>query len=198
MIALNANLDMSDVLAVVTSRAETTFNENLTDAKRAVAALEKQLSDATAASEKQYASEAEAAATVEVAMLKDTIERLGGVVKVLCLALPTSAGVPEDSVGAIVAIEKPRSGSLNFPVVAKKSETLRSMEAEVEILQEQVAAAKAAAVEWKRKIANIPQLERHYRGKLAEARLAENANGQRVLSLLTEDLEHRMRLLSSN
>lgn len=186
---------MDDILTVVTSRAEKSFSQNLTAAKEEVSKLEKERKEKTSTRDMQRRSEVEYGVSGVVNGIKPGIEQLGGTVNV------SETDDKDDVVTAVVKIGTKGGGynsSVDFKVEVKKSLVLKSMQNDVKELNEKIVEAQRVAMEWKKKLANIPQLERQYKGKIAEAKLAESADGQMVLDLLTGDLEQQMLLLPTN
>lgn len=189
-IALNGNMNMDDVLTVVVSKAERSFNVNLAEAKAGVSNLEKAIKVKVADIKKRTDEECFALVTTKANAARPGVEALGGQV------ITHSQGARNNGkLCATIQIKKGEGGynnSVEFTYEGEKSKVLQAMEVELTDLQEKLATATQEAMGWKKKLSNIPTLERQYKAKIAEAKLATTEDGQALLALMTDDLEANM------
>jgi hypothetical protein len=188
-IALNGNMNMDDVLTVVVSKAERSFNVSLAEAKAGVSNLEKAIKVKVADIKKRTDEECFALVTTKANAARPGVEALGGHI---------THRHWENEYGklcATIQIKKGDGGynnSVEFIYEGEKSKVLQAMEVELADLREKLATATQEAMGWKKKLANIPTLERQYKAKIAEAKLATTEDGQALLALMTDDLEANM------
>jgi protein subunit release factor A len=195
-IAIQGNLNMDDVLSVVTSRAERSFNTSFAEAKTKVSSLEKAIKAKQTEIKKRTDEECLALVTDKANAARPGIEALGGTVTALAQGCSR-----EGNLQASIEIKKGNGGynsSVDFSYKGDKSKVLLAMEQELTDLQEKLSEATQEAMGWKKKISSIPTLERQYKAKIAEAKLASSQDGQALLDLLTEDLEQNMLALPAN
>lgn len=192
-ITLNGNMNMDDVLTVVVSKAERSFNASFAEAKEGVSNLEKAIKVKVADIKKRTDEECLALVTTKANTARPGVEALGGQV------IAHSQGTRNGKLYATIQIKKGDGGynnSVEFTYEGEKSKVLQAMEIELTDLQEKLATATQEAMGWKKKLANIPTLERQYKAKIAEAKLATTEDGQALLALMTDDLEANMLALS--
>ena len=84
-----------------------------------------------------------------------------------------------------------------FALKADLSQEVLTMRKTLIELQEALRLKNTEAIEWRKKLSNIPQLQRQYQAKIAEYRLNQTTRGAEILKLLTEDLEQKMLALPS-
>ena len=185
---INTDLNMDDVLTIVTSRAETKFNEKLSEARKEVSRLETAIKKKTEEIEKKDTEESLALVGERLAVLRPIVESLGGKV------VTVSGGHyrEKDTLAISVIFEKSGYRGTEYVVKGTKSPELLALEEEKKSLEGELEKAAAVAIEWKKKLSQIPQLERQYKAKIAQDRLEKTIDGKATLALLTEDLEQRM------
>lgn len=196
LVNLSGDLNVNDILSVVTSRAETRFHQELAKAKTALdeanknrKAIEEKLCTA-------YRAAYNAAAQTVVAALKASVEALGGKVRVNKPDEHTVKNLARDNDGKIVAIVQVVGNvdsnsyyDSKFRAAVEPTPEFLACEAELKTATEAVTAAQNTALHWRQKLAQVPILERRARAKIAETKLAESESGNALLDLLTNDLE---------
>lgn len=190
---INTDLNMDDVLMIVTSRAETRFNGELAKARKEVSRLETAIKKKAEEIEKKDTEESLALVAERLATLRPIVESFGGKVT-------TISGRCRDKGSLSISVIFEKSGGYNgteYVVKGTKSPDLLALEEEKKNLEEELEKATAVAIEWKKKLSQIPQLERQYKAKIAQERLEKTLDGQATLALLTDDLEQRMLALPS-
>lgn len=192
-ITVNGNMNIDDVLTVVTSRAEMKYNANLADAKKRLDEVGKEIKDNEKILNNKKESESLALAKEHIDAISPTIKALGGSVKASS-ALPNG-----DSLQCQVCISQ-GNGYYNVPFMVQgpKSKELVELEQKLAGLLEQQAVIQKEALQWKKKLASIPTLERQYKARIAEAKLAASEDGQALLDMLTGDLEQNILNLPAN
>lgn len=203
LVNLSSNLDVSDVLSVVTSRAETHFHKELTEAKKRLREAEADAKRLDSEATSRYRTECQEAGEALAKKLRPVITEAGGTVSV---SKPdhwrTERRERDDNgkltCGVAISSKDRNSYQTTFTACAEPSATLVALEAGAEAAKGVVAEAQTIALEWRKKLANVPLLERRARAKLAEAKLSESADGQAVLDLLTDNLENELLALPGN
>lgn len=189
---VDGNLDMQDVLTVAVSRAETVFTDKLTATKKDIKKLEAEINNVNDVMRDQYIKDCHALAKDMVDKLKAVLEPFGGEVKV-----EPSNGIGSDTMHVNVYMQGTIKQFSGFALKADLSQEVVAMRKNLTELQEELKAKNAEAIEWKKKLSNIPQLQRQYQAKIAEYRLNQTTRGAEILKLLTEDLEQKMLALPS-
>lgn len=174
---VGGNLDISDVLSVVTARAEERYSQKITECQQRVKDIREEIKGIRKSLEDVAKRTLEGLTASKVKKLTPTIEEMGGTVEV-------SYNLNNPSAAIRICVD--RYNGVSFTITAehdpKALDAIKDLEAKVsESLDE--------AVGWKRKTANIPMLERRYRAKVAESKLATSDSGQELLRLLTDDLD---------
>ena len=191
---VDGNLDMSDVLAVATSRAETHFTTNLAATKKEISQLQKDIEDTDEKIYKQTLADSEALVKEHTDQLTPIIAKLGGKVEVKGVA---HLGKDKPGILATIEIRGHNSYGIEFRVKGEVSKELAALAVHRDQLQKQKEAASDKALEWKRRLSQIPQLERQYKAKIAESKLKKTEAGTEMLKLLTESLDQDILALPS-
>ena len=200
LVAFNGtNLDLADVLSVVTSRAETRLHTELSNAKKTLKEaqaeqkrLENEVAKVTKADEQQHGE-------TLAAVLRDAVVKAGGTVRVIKKAY--DSGRRDEDGNLTCNVDVGGGGSHNtatFVARFKPSTELQKLEADVEKVVFLVENAQTVALGWRKKLANLPLLERRQRAKLAEKKLSGSEEGQELLDRLTENFEAELLALPSN
>lgn len=189
-VQFSGELNIEDVLSVVTSRAERSFNEKFAAAKTQVTGLEKAIKAKQAEIKACTDKECLALVTEKAEAARASIEALGGTITT------TANGVTNDGkLKAQIVIKRGEggyNGIVDFTFNGTKSEALVAMEQEHEELRNKLQDATNEAMNWKKKLQGIPALERATKAKIAEAKLAQTADGQALLEVMTKNLEAEM------
>ena len=77
----------------------------------------------------------------------------------------------------------------NVPFTPEITRLMDLLDSEKESLEQ----ARADVAETRKKLANIPALERRYRGKLVASQLERTAEGKNVLQVITDNIEEELR-----
>lgn len=206
LLQVEGSLDVSDVLSVVTSRAETRLHTDLNAAKKAVADAEATVRRLDKEASDQWKSEHRAAGDALAAKLRPAIESVGGKVKVSRPDHWKCERRELDQDGNVVAnvsvVANDGEGGYNrscvFDTKVPASDALRKLEESVEAAKKDVEARKSEALSIRKKLANVPVLERRARARLAEAKLGESEDGRAVLAALTDEFEADFLALPGN
>jgi len=187
---LNGSLDVSDVLSVVTSRAEANFTKELAAARSVL----KDAEEAVASGKKDVVStmesEAKAADADKIAALRTAVEAFGGKVRVSTRVNFHSLELPETLEAEVTVCDNGRGyGGTSFTVRVEPSPELKAKVADVVAGVKAVAEAQEKALHWRKKLSSVPALERQYRAKIAEAKLGQSDEGKELLELLTTGLD---------
>jgi len=191
---IGGNLDVSDVLSVVVSKAETHYTSEIerckAEAKTQGAANDKLGNEIKAQAKK----EREAPFVETLADLNKALKPLGGSAK---FSDPYCHGsVLNENKMLVMQININNSHSNYSKEVAPSKDLLKKMDqlAEGRVKVEKL---QSEALDWKRKLVNVPMLERQYRAKIAEAKLGASNEGKQLLEMLTSGLDDAILALPS-
>lgn len=201
MLLLESSLNTSDILAVVTSQAEQRLHDALSAAKTRLKEAEEEVKKANKEATERYKDEHLAACEAIAAKIRDAIESVGGKVKVMVRNDYQMRRLSEE--GMLVAEVLVKSDSQGYDTAmfcnkVKPSPILTELEQRCAAAAESVKAIQQEALGIRKKISNIPMLERKARARLAEAKLSESSEGKAVLAALTSQFESDFIALPSN
>lgn len=186
---------MGDVIAVVTSKVETKCNTELAKARLRLKEAEAEVERLNNTANDMAAALCHAAAKVAADSLKPVVEPLGGRVVILKKESYNCQRQRNDSGKLWQAVQVRGNGISHYNNATDLAVEVEPS-AELLDLEEQLVKAKAAvpvcqdeAMAWRKKLSELPMLERRARGKLAEGKLAESTDGQKVLAMLADGLE---------
>lgn len=215
----NVSIDMDDVLSIAISRAEMMMQERVNqfnkEAKETASQAEKLeqeiINDCTEATKTKYGEAIDAAKngfkTLSGRTVNESIEDVAvgelheksaqsrsgksslvqkGKFEVSIVLFEGKRKNGEDAYYGYrnqnVILETAKTDPLPAGVAAKVKECLA--------LQNASTNAKAEALTWRKKLANIGKLERQYRGRLAEQKLSKTEEGRNIVQALTEGVEN--------
>lgn len=201
MFLLESSLNTSDILAVVTSQAEQRLHDALSAVKTRLKEAEEEVKKANKEASERYKDEHLAACEAIAAKIRDAIESIGGKVKVMVRNDYQMRRLSEE--GMLVAEVQVQSDSSGYNTATfcnkvKPSLTFIELEQRCVAAAESVKAIQQEALGIRKKISNIPMLERKARARLAEAKLSESSEGKAVLAALTSQFESDFIALPSN
>lgn len=195
LVSLDQTLNVNDVLAVVTSRAETRLHAELTVAKKGLKDAEEEVTSLTKEAADQYKRECAEAGGKLAEKLRPVIESIGGKVTVSKKDDYVVERRERNDKGQLVCCVSVSSGSsghcgsATFEATVEPSSLLLKLEERLVTAKANVKQRQEAALEIKKRISNVPMLERQARARLAEAKLSESADGRAVLDALTSQFE---------
>lgn len=190
LITLDGNLDMSDVLAVVTSKAEERYTTEFAACRAKIKALEDEIKELQAERRALIEKEATEPCKEKVKSLRAVIETLDGTVTLSACDTICDDGLKNARLTANITI-KPNGSyhGTSFRVDTKPSKQLLALGEKIAATEKRKGELEHEALEWKRKKSNIPMLERSFRAKIASAKLRTTADGKALLDVLTKDLD---------
>lgn len=191
LVSLDQTLNVNDVLAVVTSRAETRLHAELTVAKKGLKDAEEEVASLTKEASDQYKRECAEAGGKLAEKLRPVIESVGGKVTVSKKEGYVVERRERNDKGQLVCCVSVSAGcgSATFEATVEPSSLLLKLEERLVTAKANVKQRQEAALEIKKRISNVPMLERQARARLAEAKLSESADGRAVLDALTSQFE---------
>lgn len=187
-IVTDIRLDKNDLLTVVLSRAEQKMQMAVQEAMAKVKGLEKDQSKADAALK-------EAVAAVAPAHYKDAIEKFKVALASVdsTVSLTTTGQLKTDNQNnhtdkVAIELRINSSGGYNnnlcFSTTVATPEAVKSKVAELAAVQANLQTAREEVVTWRKKLANLPSLERQYKAKLVETQLSKTEDGKDLLASL--------------
>lgn len=204
LVTVSGALDVSDVLSVVTSRAELRLHQELDGAKRRLAEAQAAVKKLEEEAGKLYESECKAAGEKVAAKLRAAVESVGGKVRVgekdhwdKRDRRRNTDGLLENSVVVVAPGNQCRDTAV-FTATAAPSRVLLATEESLMAARRDVEERQEEALRARKKLANVPLLERKARARLAEAKLAESEDGRAVLAALTDEFEADFLALPGN
>jgi hypothetical protein len=69
------------------------------------------------------------------------------------------------------------------------TESLIALKSQLKAVEEDIEKTAIESADWRRKLGNIPSLERLYRGKFVRAQMESSVEGQQILTSLVGDLD---------
>jgi len=191
---VGGNLDISDVLSVVTSRAEERYSNEIVRCRNEAAATKEEM-DALQVSVDKLAGREAVAAHREVAQnARDGLKPLGYAVTLIARRYQI---LSEGKLFSVLRISQKNHSTTETQLTAEPSEKLLVKYEELAEMKTAIAVFKEDALNWKRKLNNVPMLERKYRAKIATTKLASDAKGQELLALMEDGLDDEIDALTS-
>jgi len=205
LVQVAVSLDKDDVAAIMTARAEEYLKKAINECKKRDKAIEKEV----AALEKTKTKQLDDAAAAFFADASTTLKEAAATLKAKSVEVVTSAhGYTEkNGRGRGGTIECSMCVTGDKPAISWRVSQRAPMPAEV---RETLAAIKAKAAEQKanneewmtfrRKLADLPSLERRTKALVAAQRLEQSTDGAQLLEMLKSDenLEQSVALLGVN
>lgn len=177
---ISGNLDISDVLSVVTSKAEERYSAEIERCRAEIATLEEANTKLRTEIKKQAVKEAVEPHEENVKTLRTAVKVFGGTVSIVATERYHQKTLPTNDEGELTASVCVKAGKNNnhhynteFLMAVKPSKELQAKAKEVEDNTEKVRVLNVEAVSWKRKLNNVPMLERRYRAKIASTKLQD-------------------------
>ena len=195
---VGGNLDVNDILSVVTSKAETRYTEQITECREVLATLEEKLGRAKKVMNRLINTDAVAPHKSSVATLSKALAPFG-IVVVLNARRHCAYDAEEKKLYA--SMHQRRSGEtytcLDTSLESPVTQRVLDAAAKVKEIEKAIDDTKNEAMEWKRRLNNVPMLERRFRAKIATRRLEADENGQQLLALMQDGLEEELDSLST-
>ncbi len=187
-IVTDIRIDKNDLLTVVLSRAEQKMQVAVQDAMNKVKALEKDQGKADAALK-------EAVSAVSGTHYKDAIEKFKAALALVdaTATVTTTSQLKTDNQNNYtdkVAVEMRvtstggYNSSLCFSTTVPTTDAIKAQIAEITGIKASLQTAREEVVTWRKKLANLPALERQYKAKLVEAQLSKTEDGKDLLASL--------------
>lgn len=194
---VGGNLDVNDILSVVTSKAEERYLQEIETISNKIKVVEEENAKKLKEINKQAQEEAVAPHLKAVKELQKALKPFGSEATI-------QAFTPYSRSNTVLPVNE--KGELEarmiiehkcWTLTAKPSKDLEAKAKAYEAGVEKVKQLTVEAIGWKRKLANIGMLERQYKAKIATAKLKGSSDGQKLLKLLSEDLEEAILSLPS-
>lgn len=200
---MSGNLDVNDVLSVVTSKAEEKYAGELQRCRDEAEELRNDNKKLRERIQKQATREALLSCKETEKQLRAAVEPLGASVVVRTRKeFMAKEVLPVNEEGKLTAVITLQSKGmchtrLDFQVHTKPSKELSNLADEHRQTEEAIEELEGEALRWKRQLNNVPMLERRYRAKIASAKLDTSEDGKELLKLLTDDLDEAIEALPS-
>jgi hypothetical protein len=182
------HIDKNDLLAVAVSKAELHMQQQLANATREIRRLERALKDGTTGLKEKIAQLAAKLAKPGVKALEAAREACGSKARV-----ETNWDMQQEKGTFEVTISiksNDHYGSANFGTLKGAfDDAAQKLVAQLESDSQKLTDTRETAVDWRKKLAQIPTLERQYRARLAEATLSKTEKGQALLEALGGQFE---------
>jgi hypothetical protein len=186
---MSAKIDLADILTIVASRAEQTYQDKIGESKAECAKLENQRQENTKALEALTAKTAVSARQKDMRKLQSALSGIDSEVEIeiehkLCFK-DKDAYISTTLVLLKNKREIARLGNMSHTLPPAYLELQKELTRVDELILEK----QNELLGWRRKLSEIPQLERKYKAKLVEHKLKSVTGGQDVLDTLTAELE---------
>lgn len=193
---VEGKIDVNDVLSIVTSRADEKYNAELSRCKKEAKSLEKEIADLTAEINKDLEAELKNEYEEVLSGLADNLKVVDGGVQIYSARLSYDKKQIDGELGIGRKDSKGKiSNGAIFPVKVKPSSAISKKVKDLASLEEKLAGLMDEAVSWRKRIGNIPALERKSRARIVTAKLASSEEGQKVLDLLAQNIEDDILML---
>lgn len=205
LVTVNGTIDTNDLLSIVTSRSEVKLHNELAAAKvklQEADALVKNLQDSLVQAYKRVCLQiGEDLADT----LRPGVSKAGGRVVVppvqsyqLLHEATQAAEATSVTYCARVFSNDHNNGYVMFSKSIDVPSELTSLLSDLRAAAENMSRCSDAALQIRKRIANIPMLERKARARLAEAKLSESDEGRALLEALTGNFEADLLSLPGN
>jgi len=202
LVQVAVNLDKDDVAAILMSRAEEHLKGEINRCKKA----DKQLTDAVNETVLARDGVLNEAAAQHFQTAAAQLTRAAEELKVKCLQVDTQCGGHREKARSgqgevdchlCITGEKPR---INWTVkqTIRMSAAVKAALAEVKAAEKAQAANKKDWLEQRRKLADLPSLERRAKAAVAEQRLMASDDGKALVEMLDGQLADGIKLLGVN
>jgi hypothetical protein len=201
-------VDKDDVIAVGLSRAEEQMQTRLNAASQEGKARRQQTEEKRKQIHAQLQAEAETAADpfkepVETALKALGVKKYDSAKVDYRQPTPDAAGkLPKEYAATFrVAYVTPRDEknphasetteiSISRTLLVKTPTSVTQLHAEIKRIEEEIASFDDQVMHWKKKLSNMPVLERRLKARLAEQRLNSSADGMAMLAAMSIDLDN--------
>lgn len=191
-----SNMELGDVVAIVVSRAETTLNDSLKTAKDSYKIATEDLKKAQEAVEK---ARIDALTTGPIGEKVTALRVAFSALSKHRIDVIACDGNDNDAlIKGTVRIFSPCGQwvQFNMPVETLFPTGWTTLKATVETSKKKVTDLQTEIAKLKTKLANIPQLERRARAKIAERSLGQTAKGKELIELITGNLDQEIKILA--
>lgn len=194
VVSTAVNFTQNDLITVAVSKAETTMQAKSKAAMTHIASLEKRINAAKDEITKLLCDAANAACKEGYDALAEALKKLG--------AVSTSIikyDEKDDGIDVWVEVKVRGNDSYYSPKTPTKSlpipDGVAKLKAEIKEKEEELAKAREEAVTWRRKLAQIPTLERKYRAQLVEKEMNKTEGGRDLLAGIGAEFEQDIMML---
>jgi hypothetical protein len=198
---VDAKIDLGDILTIFTSKAELSYQQNISNLKEECDALRSQLNQLNS---KAAASIKKAASVLRKADFDAAVALFSALepnVKVEIHSFVFNEDNKESLRTVLNILGLKEMGSKYSIKIGEKSHEIPTeyavLQSDSRLLQGELNKKTDELVFWKRKLSEIPQLERKYKAKLVESKLKSIEGGQAILDTLMVDLEADILKLTS-
>lgn len=187
-VSADVKIDADDAVAILTSRAETNIRKAIQVAKEKMKTHEKTIAQLRKAREKEVDTFGETRTQAAVKLLKQAVSSL------------KCSNMEVEIVSTLMSYEKQIQTEITIQgtkpvinwdtkVVAKIPAAVNKITKNIEAEEAALQAAKDECLLWKRKLTDIPSLERRARAAMAEQSLKQTSNGRALIERLSSELE---------
>lgn len=185
---MDNNFTVADILSVAVSKAEAKLNADLKVATAKNKDIEKRI--------KQIGKDLDAQVDIlrKECGLQDDIDAANKVLEKLFDSSITCTAEIDEKRKVVVyqySLKHSSDSERKVPFSAEITRLVALLNSENESLE----TARAEVAEIRKRLVNIPALERRYRGKLVANQLARTAEGKSVLETITENIDDELRSL---
>jgi len=190
-ITFGGKIDLSDVANIAVSKAETLYTTGISDARAALAENDKARKKLDESLEKAIEKVATDKVKTKVAQLEKGLKGLKGQVQVQVSQAKDTKYTVEISIQA----ERHCSVCVWDEDVVVKTAEITKQRKQLETLAKEGEELRATALDLRKKLNNIPMLERQVRAKISEQKLSEYEYGAAILEAMGSDLDSMIKLL---
>lgn len=190
------NLDQNDVAAILMCRAEEHIKGQIKSCQAEETKLEKVVKDAEAQLEKEL----EEAAKTHFENILDTLKGAATTLGCKCVESKTQSCGMTDKVHNVYLRVTGTKPQIIWEVraEAKIGAELKKTSAAITAANKAVTENKKLWMDWRRKLADLPMLERRAKAMVAEERLNQSVDGRALVAMLDAQRDSSIKLLGVN
>lgn len=189
IIKTDVNLDKNDLLTIVVSRAEKMMNQHISAGLTNVKELEKMLKTRQESLQRALDSVARKMFSKQVDELERALVALGAVANDKPKLTVNYTSVFADNNKSTIKVgisisQQGNHGAFSFNTTVNTPHDVATESVLANSTIDELNSAREDVVNWRRKLSNLPSLEREYKAKLVEHQLSQSEEGKKLLNAL--------------
>jgi len=194
LVDVSLKMDKDDVAAILLSRAEEAIKKSIQECRKQETALQKQIR----ARNKEQTAAAQSQAEKALADVEGTLREAAAKLKCKDVETVLTHHFTADETQLRCALKlgaRDPDTSWNVSINVLRGEEVTTLAAQSAQLKKELTDNKATWQDWRKKLADLPALERRAKAAVAEHRLAATDEGKALVEMLAGELDESLRLL---